>query len=59
MPNLSLNNNPLLLQKMKLSNRAIRITILKKMMRHNWWGEKHTAYDNIPRGFPKHGIVLG
>ncbi|MDD5148015.1 MAG: hypothetical protein PHH08_00955 [Candidatus ainarchaeum sp.] len=23
------------------------------MVRHNWWGGKHTAFDNIPKGFPK------
>ena len=39
---------------MKLSNYEIRKWILKKMMRHNWWGGKHTAFDNIPKGSPKH-----
>jgi hypothetical protein len=38
---------------MKLSPFIIRQRILSKMVRHNVWGEKHTAYDNIPRGFPK------
>ena len=38
---------------MKLSEMRIRRRILVKMVRHNWWGGKHTAYDNIPRGFPK------
>ncbi len=23
------------------------------MVRHRWWGGKHTAFDNIPKGFPK------
>ena len=40
-------------QKMKLSPFEIRKRILTKMARHAWWGGKHTAYDNIPRGFPK------
>ena len=40
-------------QQMKLSSGEIRRRILTKMVRHAWWGGKHTAYDNIPRGFPK------
>lgn len=39
---------------MKLSNFEIRRQILRKMARHNYWGEKHTAFDNLPKGFPKH-----
>ncbi|MBI4044559.1 MAG: hypothetical protein HY392_02525 [Candidatus Diapherotrites archaeon] len=23
------------------------------MARHRWWGGKHKAFDNIPKGFPK------
>ncbi|MEK6970369.1 MAG: hypothetical protein AABW68_01585 [archaeon] len=44
---------------MNLSPFLIRKRILIKMASHRWWGEKHTAYDNIPRGFPKDtwGIV--
>jgi hypothetical protein len=38
---------------MKLSSFEIRQRILRKMVRHNWWGGKHTAFDNIPKGFPK------
>jgi len=38
---------------MKLSSREIRRLILRKMVRHNWWGGKHTAFDNIPKGSPK------
>ena len=38
---------------MKLSSFEIRRRILRKMVRHNWWGGKHTAFDNIPKGFPK------
>ncbi len=26
---------------------------MRKMVRHRWWGGKHTAFDNIPKGFPK------
>ena len=38
---------------MKLSSSEIRRKILYKMARHNLWGGKHTAFDNIPHGFPK------
>ncbi len=40
-------------QILKLSSHAIRRRILFKMARHRWWGGKHTAFDNIPKGFPK------
>ena len=39
---------------MKLSNYELRKWILKKMVRHNWRGGKHTAFDNMPKGAPKH-----
>ncbi|MDD5162845.1 MAG: hypothetical protein PHD95_01410 [Candidatus ainarchaeum sp.] len=26
---------------------------MHKMVRHNLWGSKHTAFDNIPKGLPK------
>lgn len=38
---------------MKLSFYEIRRWILRKMARHNYWGGKHTAFDNIPKGTPK------
>jgi ATP-dependent DNA ligase len=38
---------------MKLSSFEIRRRILRKMVRHSWWGGKHAAFDNIPKGFPK------
>ncbi len=38
---------------MKLSSFEIRRRILRKMVRHSWWTGKHTAFDNIPKGFPK------
>jgi hypothetical protein len=38
---------------MKLSSFEIRRRILRKMVRHNFWGGKHTAFDNVPKGFPK------
>ncbi len=38
---------------MKLSSFEIKRRILRKMARHNYWGGKHTAFDNISKGFPK------
>lgn len=38
---------------MKLSSVELRKIILRKMVRHTWWGGKHTAFDNLPKGFPK------
>lgn len=38
---------------MKLSSFEIRQRILRKMVRHSWWGGKHTAFDNVPKGLPK------
>jgi len=38
---------------MKFSSEDIRRRILRKMVRHRWWGGKHTAFDNVPHGFPK------
>jgi len=28
--------------------------ILAKLYRHGYIGERHTAIDNVPKGFPKH-----
>lgn len=38
---------------MKLSPSEIRKRLLYKLVRHDLWGGKHTAYDNLPKGFPK------
>ena len=38
---------------MKLSSFELRRHILRKMVRHNWWGGKHTAFDNLSKGLPK------
>ncbi len=34
----------------------IKKTILKKMVIHRYWGGKHTAYDNLQKGFEPHLI---
>lgn len=31
----------------------IRRTILRKMLRHEYIGGRHTSIDNLPKGFPK------
>jgi len=31
----------------------IKLTILRKMLRHEYIGGKHTSMKNIPKGFPK------
>ena len=33
---------------------AIRVALIKKMVRMRLWGAKHTSIDNIPKGFPSH-----
>lgn len=38
---------------MKLSSFEVRRRILRKMVRHCYWGGKHTAFDNVPKSFPK------
>ena len=31
----------------------IKAAILKKLLRRDNWGNSHTAFDDLPRGFPK------
>lgn len=31
----------------------IKVAILRKMLRHEYIGARHTSIDNIPKGFPK------
>ncbi|OGI15660.1 hypothetical protein A3K63_04480 [Candidatus Micrarchaeota archaeon RBG_16_49_10] len=33
---------------------AIKAWILFKLLRHRYWGEKHTSFDNLPKGKPSH-----
>lgn len=33
---------------------TLKAAILKKLRRHGYWGEKHTAFDELPKGLPKH-----
>ena len=39
---------------MKLSSREIRYRIVAKMVRHKFWGGRHTSFDNISKGIPTH-----
>ena len=32
----------------------IKRTLLRKLAKHGWWGGRHTSFDNLPKGFPKH-----
>ncbi len=32
----------------------LKAIVLRKMLMHRWIGGKHTAIDNIPKGFPPH-----
>ncbi|AEB68150.1 MULTISPECIES: hypothetical protein [Methanothrix] len=32
----------------------LKAQILKKLRRHGYWGGRHTAYDDLTKGIPKH-----
>lgn len=32
----------------------IRTALLRKLAKHGYWGGRHTAFDNLHKGFPKH-----
>ena len=40
--------------KMKIDEAKIRKAILRKLKRHGYWGNRHTSFDNLPKGFPSH-----
>lgn len=33
---------------------TIRITLLRRLAKHGYWGGRHTAFDNLHKGFPRH-----
>ena len=35
------------------TDEAIKLAVLRKMLRHEYIGERHTSVDNLPKGFPK------
>ncbi len=37
-----------------MDDNALKAAVLRKMLMHRWIGGKHTALDNIPKGFPPH-----
>ena len=39
---------------MHLGDEEIVPWILDKLARHGWWKAKHTSFDNVPKGAPKH-----
>jgi len=32
----------------------LKAQILKKLRRRNYWGGRHTAFDDLPKSIPKH-----
>jgi len=32
----------------------IERTLLRKLAKHGYWGGRHTAFENLHKGFPKH-----
>jgi hypothetical protein len=34
--------------------KKLKAQILKKLRRHDYWGERHTAFDELPKSLPKH-----
>jgi len=32
----------------------LKAQILKKLRRHGYWGGRHTSFDELPKGTPKH-----
>ncbi len=28
--------------------------LLRKLVKHGYWGSRHTSFDNLPKGFPTH-----
>ena len=37
-----------------MGDNELKAAVLRKMLMHHWIGGKHTALDNIPKGFPMH-----
>jgi hypothetical protein len=37
----------------KRDSMTIKAVVLKKLRRRDNWGGSHTAFDDLPRGFPK------
>ena len=33
---------------------TLKAQILKKLRRHEYWGGRHTAFDDLTKGIPKH-----
>lgn len=39
---------------MTTNKMILKAAILKKLRRHVYWGEKHTVFDELSKGLPKH-----
>ena len=44
----------LILEIMNDKNQIIEKQLLRKLMKQRMWGHKHTSFDNLPKGFPRH-----
>jgi hypothetical protein len=36
------------------TRRTLKAQILKRLRRHGYWGGRHTAFDELPKGLPSH-----
>ncbi|VVC04206.1 Uncharacterised protein [Candidatus Bilamarchaeum dharawalense] len=32
----------------------VRTAVLRKLAKHGYWGNRHTAFENLHKGFPSH-----
>lgn len=39
---------------MNLNMEDIKRVLLRKLVKHGYWGGKHTSFNNLPKGFPNH-----
>ncbi len=37
-----------------MQNVDIKKVLLRKLAKHGYWGGRHTSFDNLHKGFPKH-----
>ena len=37
-----------------MGDEQIRSALLRKLAKHGYWGGRHTSFDNLHKGFPKH-----
>ncbi|MBI2080012.1 hypothetical protein HYT84_04555 [Candidatus Micrarchaeota archaeon] len=37
-----------------MDEQEIRKVLMRKLAKHGYWGGRHTSFDNLHKGFPKH-----